>query len=267
MDYFGSSKQLSTDPGCRSVSRMNRFVLNRKEDVSGISGTGLVAEGVEFSDGSVALRWLTSTPSVELLNSVEDLKTIHGHSGSSTIEFLDSQAEDPFAKAITSAMDGYYVSVGWDINTADAVLKSLYVSIDADNAGNKVARAELKDDEHATKDISNKINAGLNLFRDFIKKENGFVIELGGDEGLGKFPRIKVEKLREFAREYKALTGLTLTIGVGKKMSAATKARLLGKLKGKNRVEVWSKASEQELKKLAEEDSEELKKLKESGLI
>lgn len=37
---------------------MRIFVLKRKEDPSGISGTGVVAEGVEFHDGSVALRWI-----------------------------------------------------------------------------------------------------------------------------------------------------------------------------------------------------------------
>lgn len=35
---------------------MNRFELVRDVDVTGISGTGVVAEGVEFSDGTVALR-------------------------------------------------------------------------------------------------------------------------------------------------------------------------------------------------------------------
>ena len=30
---------------------MNSFILRRLEDVSGVSGTGVVAEGVEFSNG------------------------------------------------------------------------------------------------------------------------------------------------------------------------------------------------------------------------
>jgi hypothetical protein len=36
--------------------RMRLFLLIRNEDVSGVSGTGIVAEGVEFSDGTVAMR-------------------------------------------------------------------------------------------------------------------------------------------------------------------------------------------------------------------
>lgn len=38
------------------------FVLNRHRDISGVSGTGLVAEGVVWSDGAVALRWPGDNP-------------------------------------------------------------------------------------------------------------------------------------------------------------------------------------------------------------
>lgn len=34
---------------------MRRFELHREEDVSGVSGTGVVAEGVAFSDGRVLM--------------------------------------------------------------------------------------------------------------------------------------------------------------------------------------------------------------------
>src|SRR5579872_1239536 len=39
-----------------------RFVLVRHEDVSGVSGTGVVAEGVAFSNGVVALQWASEFP-------------------------------------------------------------------------------------------------------------------------------------------------------------------------------------------------------------
>ena len=38
---------------------MRRFELHRDHDVSGVSGTGLVAEGALFSDGVAVVRWLT----------------------------------------------------------------------------------------------------------------------------------------------------------------------------------------------------------------
>lgn len=69
---------------------MRRFVLERDEDVSGVSGTGTVAEGVEFGDGAVALRWVAgehrSTVIWETIHSVE---VIHGHDGRTRIAFLD----------------------------------------------------------------------------------------------------------------------------------------------------------------------------------
>jgi len=35
---------------------MRTFFLERIEDETGISGTGIVAEGVEFSDGQIAMN-------------------------------------------------------------------------------------------------------------------------------------------------------------------------------------------------------------------
>ncbi len=61
---------------------MRLFTLERDEDVSGVSGTGTVAEGVEFSDGRVAMRWQVGVPrSTVIWDSIEDAITIHGHDG------------------------------------------------------------------------------------------------------------------------------------------------------------------------------------------
>jgi hypothetical protein len=68
---------------------MRRFVLNRREDETGISGTGTVAAGVRFPDGKVALRWLTATASTAVYDSVDDVTEIHGHGGKTVIEWLD----------------------------------------------------------------------------------------------------------------------------------------------------------------------------------
>lgn len=38
---------------------MRTFELHRVEDETGISGTGIVAEGVIFGDGTCAMRWRT----------------------------------------------------------------------------------------------------------------------------------------------------------------------------------------------------------------
>lgn len=68
---------------------MRRFRLRRLEDESGISGTGLVAEGVEFEDGTCALRWRTKFTSTAIYASIEALRNIHGHDGKTIIEMID----------------------------------------------------------------------------------------------------------------------------------------------------------------------------------
>lgn len=66
---------------------MRTFELNRQVDLSGVSGTGVVAEGVQFVGGMVALHWLSPTPSVNIYRSVEEMMHIHGHEGCTAIEF------------------------------------------------------------------------------------------------------------------------------------------------------------------------------------
>lgn len=68
---------------------MKRFVLNRSEDVSGVSGTGTVAEGIEFGDGVVIISWLGEHHSLEIHPTLQSLLDIHGHGGKTTAEFLD----------------------------------------------------------------------------------------------------------------------------------------------------------------------------------
>lgn len=63
------------------------FVLERQEDETGVSGTGRVAEGIEFTDGTCAIRWLTETRSTVLYASIEAVEKIHGHGGKTAIVF------------------------------------------------------------------------------------------------------------------------------------------------------------------------------------
>jgi len=68
---------------------MRTFILYRVTDVSGISGTGVVAEGVEFSDGVCVCRWMTSTATTTVYDSIQDVESIHGHDGATRIIFED----------------------------------------------------------------------------------------------------------------------------------------------------------------------------------
>jgi hypothetical protein len=58
---------------------MKLFYLFRKEDLSGISGTGPVVEGVQFTNGWCAVRWLSTQTSICFYQSIEEVKAIHGH--------------------------------------------------------------------------------------------------------------------------------------------------------------------------------------------
>lgn len=65
---------------------MRTFELHRDSDASGISGTGVVAEGIEFGDGAVVLRWVAGTHrSTVCWDSIADVVAIHGHGGATRV--------------------------------------------------------------------------------------------------------------------------------------------------------------------------------------
>lgn len=73
---------------------MRTFILYRVVDVSGVSGTGVVAEGVQFSDGVCVCRWTTDTATTTVYDSIEDVQAIHGHDGATRIIFEDELMHD-----------------------------------------------------------------------------------------------------------------------------------------------------------------------------
>lgn len=72
----------------RGTEEMRQFSLNRIEDETGISGIGVVAQGVIFADGRVAMRWLTAHTSFCFYDSIDEVEAIHGHNGRTRIEYL-----------------------------------------------------------------------------------------------------------------------------------------------------------------------------------
>ncbi len=71
------------------MSEPRRFLLDRIIDPTGVSGTGIVAEGVEFTDGSVAIRWRGYRPSTAVWARLADALAVHGHNGSTVARWLD----------------------------------------------------------------------------------------------------------------------------------------------------------------------------------
>jgi hypothetical protein len=68
-----------------------RFRLVRHEDPSGVSGLGIVANGVQFPDGNVAVRWCCPDlpPSTAVWDSIEAVMAVHGHGGKTVLEWID----------------------------------------------------------------------------------------------------------------------------------------------------------------------------------
>lgn len=72
---------------------MRRFYLYRDEDATGISGTGVIAEGVELKNGVAVLSWLTEHTSTAIYDSVKELILIHGHKGKTRLLFIDPTSQ------------------------------------------------------------------------------------------------------------------------------------------------------------------------------
>lgn len=66
-----------------------RFILRRHQDPTGVSGTGIVAEGVVFDDGTTVVHWRGEHRSTVVWPSVDSVEAIHGHGGATSIEYTD----------------------------------------------------------------------------------------------------------------------------------------------------------------------------------
>jgi len=87
------------------------FYLNRTVDETGVSGTGYVAEGIEFRDGTVAMRWFGELASTAMYGSIEDLIAIHGHGGKTQIVWWNAPPSMPGAASISTTRQGLMAPV------------------------------------------------------------------------------------------------------------------------------------------------------------
>jgi hypothetical protein len=65
---------------------MRRFILLRVEDLSGSSGTGIVAKGIVAPNGMVVVCF---EDTIKIAPSVEKLMEIHGHEGRTRFHWQD----------------------------------------------------------------------------------------------------------------------------------------------------------------------------------
>jgi hypothetical protein len=78
-------------------AKSRRFEVWRDEDVSGISGVGKIAEGIQFSDGQVVTYWLNQPPMFEpkvdvwIHSGIDPFEKIHSHGGRTRVVWLDPE--------------------------------------------------------------------------------------------------------------------------------------------------------------------------------
>ncbi|MBB1153510.1 hypothetical protein [Amycolatopsis dendrobii] len=66
-----------------------RFVLERTDDVTGITGTGIVADGVVWPGGKVTIVWRGPHSSIVIWPDLETALAVHGHDGATKAVFID----------------------------------------------------------------------------------------------------------------------------------------------------------------------------------
>lgn len=91
--------------------RPRLFRLERHTDISGISGTGHIADGVLWPDGTATLRWLGEHPSTVFWDRGHtSVDHIHGHGGATSIVFdepltLTADQRALAANAVSTALN------------------------------------------------------------------------------------------------------------------------------------------------------------------
>lgn len=73
--------------------------FQRDVDETGLSGTGRVAEYVEYSDGTVVVRWISNLASTNVYPNMKAATALHGHKGNtySVVLYHEEDAPEPEA--------------------------------------------------------------------------------------------------------------------------------------------------------------------------
>lgn len=74
---------------------MKYFIMERFEDISKISGLGIIAEGIIWSDGTVAYRWLSDIATTVIAENIETVEMLHGHDGKTKIRIITKLSDYP----------------------------------------------------------------------------------------------------------------------------------------------------------------------------
>jgi hypothetical protein len=144
----------------------------------------------------------------------------------------------------------------------EAAMSMFYLAADADNAGNMIARAEATDNESEIKAASKRLEEGQRIAQMWAITNGGEIVQQGGDEFCLKMPSSVMDRVELLRQEYLEAVGNTLTVGIGAKISESIKARMLGKVQGKDRIVIFDESTEKELKLRLEQKGEQTEEQK-----
>lgn len=147
------------------------------------------------------------------------------------------------------------------MNKSDGLM--VYLAFDGDRIGFRVGQARLNDDVEALSRISQAINAGNEIWASYALRYFGTVIESGGDEGLLCVPVEALKDLEQTRLTYETCVKATVSVGVGKTISQASKALLVAKLRGRNRSVMYDQHVETEFQEASKEKDERSKIIEE----
>lgn len=96
-----------------------RFHLWRTRDITGSSGTGRVADGVLWPDGTVTIRWRGTRPSTVHWGWLADAEAVHGHGGHARIVWDDDpEPSDDGQQTADAAVRGVQAYMALDLHQA-----------------------------------------------------------------------------------------------------------------------------------------------------
>jgi hypothetical protein len=97
-----------------------RFYLDRSTDVTGASGTGRVADGVLWPDGTVTIRWRGEHQSTVNWDNLASAELVHGHDGATRMVFLDLGEDERVAELERLRAELAWLRAGEDLTTEPA---------------------------------------------------------------------------------------------------------------------------------------------------
>jgi hypothetical protein len=86
--------------------KIRPFYLERIEDESNVSGTGVVAVGAIYPSGICIVEWLSFTTSLNQYKNIDHVKEVHGHGGKTKVVMGNPPKEEPVTKASSKSGKG-----------------------------------------------------------------------------------------------------------------------------------------------------------------